>query len=577
MALVDVRRARQGMTRALDGFTTGQKAMMALATVAVVVGLFVFSRSGSGPSMVPLFSGLAAADASAIASQLDAQRVPYRLADNGSTVLVPQQDVYRLRIDMSAQGLPSGGNDGWSLIDGQGLTTSSFRQRIDYQRALSGELARTIGAIDGVEAAKVNLVIPDDDVFAADRRRASASVLVMTAQGRQLSSAQVRSIVNLVASAVPELTPDAVTVADASGTPLWMPATDGRGGGMLAGDDTTQRTIAFEQALGSQIEQMIARITGPGRATVKVRAELDFDERASVSEIRQAPNAEGEAPLVEERTTNTEQYTGAGQVPGGALGPDGAPTDPGTGDGATTYQNQSEAVRFALNKVTEEVRSAPGAVQRLSVAVAVDEAAVGADQLAQIQNLVAAAAGIDDQRGDLLTVERIPFDTSELDAAREELEAAARAARAGDTSNLVQSVLVVLLVLVVLFLSWRSLRKATRRAQAAEAIDLRALDAVREQLAPAASALPAGAASALGSGDGDGDGGLALPTGEGEVPAPAAPPEPEPVLLPPIPLSVAARTAEQIEGEIKLMIDQQAEDVAAVLRSWLGETKRVRR
>lgn len=574
MARMDARRMRQGMSKALDGFTLGQKAMMVVAAVGVVLGVSLFTRSGGGAPMAPLFSGLEATDASAITAGLDAQGVTYELADGGRTVLVPQADVYRLRIDMSAQGLPAGGNDGWSLIEGQGLTASAFRQRVDFQRALSGELARTIEAIDGVSAAKVNLVIPQDDVFTSDAERATASVLVMTQAGRNLGEDQVTSIVNLVASAVPGLTTDAVTVADGSGRPLWTPATEDMAAGFAMGNDATRKTMEFEQAMARRLEDLVSTVTGPGKARVQVKAVLDLDQKATTQEINAAPPTEGDAPLILNQTRNNEQYTSAEAQSGGVLGPDGEQTAPLEG-GSTNYQSTSEQTNFAINRLQEEVRFAPGQVEQMSVAVAVDAEVVDDAQVAAIQNLITAAAGLDIAAGDQLQVVPIAFDTTLADEAAEDLEDVAAGNGSRDLMGMVQPVLVGLLVAVVLFMSWRSLKKAARRAELSRPVDLRELESVREAVQPV-PVLAVAAARSEDQAAGEVDD-RALPSGDPSPPLPEPVPEPEPILLEPIQMSLAAKTSAQYEVEIREMIEAQTDEVASVIRSWLAETKRARR
>src|SRR6266545_6419966 len=199
MAL-DVTVARRRAAGVWSGFTSGQKTTLGLAVAAVVLGGWFFTKWAAQPTWTPLYGNLSATDAGSVTQELSSKGVQYKLSDGGATVLVPQASVYQLRLDMSAKGLPTGGSQGYALLDKQGITTSEFRQRVDYQRALEGELARTIGAIDGVAGADVHLVIPADAVFADDSRKPSASVLLRpTTQGKKFGSDQVRAIVNLVA------------------------------------------------------------------------------------------------------------------------------------------------------------------------------------------------------------------------------------------------------------------------------------------------------------------------------------------------------------------------------------------
>src|SRR4051812_6036893 len=243
MPAVNVDQIRRKATQAMSGFSTGQKVITGLAVVALIFGGMMFSSWASKPTYVPLFSNLQPSDASAITSKLTSSKVPFKLSDGGGTILVPQNQVYQQRLDLSASGLPTGGNQGYSLLDKQGITTSEFQQRVDYQRAMEGELAKTVGAIDGVAAATVHLVIPAQDVFAGDSSKPSASVLIQNVPGKSTSPGQVQAVVHLVSSSIEGLDPDSVTVADAKGNVLSAP---GSGGLAAAGDARGEQTKTYE-------------------------------------------------------------------------------------------------------------------------------------------------------------------------------------------------------------------------------------------------------------------------------------------------------------------------------------------
>src|SRR5947209_14417049 len=208
------------LTGTFGAFTPGQKAVTLLGVIALVIGGVLFARWASTPAYSPLFSNLSSTDASAIVDKLSAGGTSYQLSDGGATILVPQSQVYDLRLKMSGQGLPAQSDTGYSLLDKQGVTTSDFMQNVDYQRALEGELGKTIKSINGVQAATVHLAIPQKDVFATDSQKPTASVLVTTSLGRTLSTDQVQSVVHLVAASVVGLDPNQVTVADSAGSVL---------------------------------------------------------------------------------------------------------------------------------------------------------------------------------------------------------------------------------------------------------------------------------------------------------------------------------------------------------------------
>src|SRR3954464_12627584 len=208
------------ITDTFKSFTPGQKAVTITAVIALVIGGDFFATWASKPSYSILFNNLSTKDASAIVESLQKSGTKYELANDGQTVMVPQDQVNNLRLSLSSEGLPGDAGTGYSLLDQQGITTSDFMQHTNYQRALEGELSNTIKSIDGVEAATVHLVIPQKDVFSDDQNKPTASVLVASQSADQLTNQQVQAIVHLVASSVEGLEPTAVTVAGADGKVL---------------------------------------------------------------------------------------------------------------------------------------------------------------------------------------------------------------------------------------------------------------------------------------------------------------------------------------------------------------------
>lgn len=230
-----------------DGFTAGQRAVVIVAVLGLLLGAFALSRYLSQPEWAPLYGGLSGEDASAIIDQLNTDGVAYKLADNGSAILVPQDQVASERISLASAGLTGssgGSSEGWALLDEQGITATEFQQNVAYQRALSGELSNTLQAMDGVETAVVQLAIPEPSVFSEEDDKPTASVLLKLSPGTELDDSQVQSITHLVAGSVANLSPDSVTVSDQNGTLL-----SGSGGsGDAAGDasQTDAQTAAFE-------------------------------------------------------------------------------------------------------------------------------------------------------------------------------------------------------------------------------------------------------------------------------------------------------------------------------------------
>lgn len=517
--------------RLLGGFSTGQKTVTVIAVLAVLVGALLFGGWSAKPSYAALYTNLEASDASAITEQLGARGIPYELADGGRTVMVPSADLYQLRLDMSAAGLPEGGSKGYALLDQQGITASEFRQRVDYQRALEGELTRTITSIDGVSAAKVHLVMPKEALFSADERQPTASVLIKTSPGKQLSPGQVQSIVHLVSSSVEGLAPEQITVADADGTMLAAPGEDNLAA--AASDARSQQTAAFEAALSRSVEQLIEPVAGPGGVIVRVKADLDFDQRSS--RIERYDPVDGVPPATE--VTSRETYTGTGAPVGGVLGPDGLPLEAGAAE--TTYEKEQAQVANALSTVVEEVETAPGQVRRMSVAVLLDGNGGGADEAA-IRELVMAATLFNADRGDTLEVTTMAFDTATADEERARAEAelveAEAAQRRAEMIDLARTAGIILVVALGLLLAYRSSRKQRREAIGLEALALHAPDDV-----------------------------LSLDSEESDVYAVTGSTARA--------LEPAAARRLEIQGEVAEMVDQQPEEVAQLLRGWLADRR----
>jgi len=518
------------LRRVFAGFTAGQKAVTAFALVALLLGGYSFTSWAAQPAMVPLFTNLASADAAAITETLTTKGTPYELEAGGSTVLVPQKDVYQLRLDLSAEGLPQDGTTGYELLDKQGITTSEFRQRVDYQRALEGELSKTISSIEGVQATTVHLVIPEENLFAEESREPSASVLVKNKPGQTMEPRKVQAVVKLVASSVEGLEQERVTVADADGTVLSAMGEDGVS--LDAGDARALQTASFEQNLQSSVEQMLAPLVGAGKAVVRVRADLDFDKRSTTTEKFETEKA---APVVTEKT-GKETYTGTGQMVGGVLGPENVELPEGAGE--TNYDKGQTEKQYAVGKTTESAVAAPGNVQRLSVAVVLDNAADPAITTGAVKQLVVAAAGLDMNRGDVVEVNRLAFDTAAAASADKEFAAIEKAEKAEQRWSLIRTGVVLLVVVLIVLYALRSLRRTSRTR-----VDLPSTEHEAHQL----TALEAEHAALLAAAD------------RRALESAAVHPE------------EARRLA--VQAEVGELVERQPEEVAQLLRGWLADRR----
>lgn len=515
------------------GFTPGQRGVIIVVTLALLLGAIALTRWASSPTWAPLYGNLEGSDANAIVEQLNSTGVKYRLADGGSTVLVPQNQVYDLRVSLSGKGLPAGGSDsGYSLLDKQGITATDFQQNVAYRRALEGELSKTLQAIEGVKTAVVHLAMPKKDVFASEQDKTTASVLLALQAGKTLDRAEVRSVTSLVAGSVEGLDPKDVTVTDSTGKLLSSP-TDASGSSDVA-VEAAEHTAAFEQRTAAKVQEMLDQVLGTGRSVVRVNATLNYDDTERTSERYTQPSPTA-APLSE--ATETEEYTGSGAGTGGPLGRELPEPATGANGNGGTYNKEKRTVNNSIDKVVEHTNTAPGSVERLTVAVVLDQGTAAGVTTQQVQALVANAAGIDTERGDTVQVDRMAFDTSAAAQAQAELAKAEAAAKRAEYLNIAKQVGLVVLVLLILLIAWRRRRRTTVDATASDLPEF-----------PEPLMLPG--------------------TAQAAIEAPAA----DSVDIPGLPSADEIAIARQrMRDQVAELVDNQPEDVARVIQGWLAE------
>jgi flagellar M-ring protein FliF len=391
---VELKDRLAGLVRSLP---PAQRVGIAVAAVVLIMAAVPFFRWVTTPSYTLLYGGLEDSEIAEVVTELEARSVPFQL--EGSRVLVPQDRIHRVRADLAEAGVSGSPSvPGYELLDEQALGVSDFRQKVDLQRAVEGELSRTLTAMDTIETANVRLVLPEDSLFTEQQEAATASVLIRPR--RQMDAGQIESVTLLVSSAVEGLEPDGVTVADTAGNVLHAPG-DGTTGGVT--DRQQRRTREFEQALSADLAGLLRRATGAD-ASVVVRATLDFDEAETQTETY-----DDEGVALREQTSE-ERYEGTGPVAGGLVGVDGGPAAGAGGEG--NYERDDATREFGVGRTTTRVVQAPGTVEALSVALVVDDDAIVTD--AEVTELVTAAAGLDVERGDAVAISRVPaFDLEE--------------------------------------------------------------------------------------------------------------------------------------------------------------------
>lgn len=405
------------------------------AVIAIIIGSMMWAQA---PDYRVLYGNLGDRDGGAVIESLQKQNIPYKMGEGG-TILVPSAMVYEARLKLASEGLPKGGAVGFELMDNQKFGITQFQENVNYQRALEGEITRTIETISAVQGARVHLAIPKPTVFVRDQQKPSASVLVNLYSGRVLDKAQVAGIVHLVASSVPEMPPGNVTIIDQNGNML----TQNGDKGAVLGLDSSQLEYLHqvEQGYMRRIESIISPITGPNNIRAQVTADLDFSFTEQTAEVYKPNPSPDQSSIRSQQTSETAGDGGknAAGVPGALSNqPPGAATAPlnspggraAAGANATTASvvgpiHKESTTNYELDKTISHTKLPVGSVKRLSVAVVVNNKAIRdkkgkvtylaltKEELAQVYNLAKEAMGFNQARGDTLNVVNAPFNLAE--------------------------------------------------------------------------------------------------------------------------------------------------------------------
>lgn len=556
-------------TPLLQGFsrlTNVQKVVLLVGVAAAVAIAVAFVSLARAPDYKVLFSNVADRDGGAIISALQQINVPYRMSEGGGAILVPSDRVYESRLRLAQQGLPRGGSIGFELLENQRIGTSQFVEQVNFQRALEGELARTVQALGSVQGARVHLAIPRPSVFVRDQQKPSASVLVSLFPGRTLDPAQLAGITHLVASSVPELAPSAVTIVDQAGNLLTQsPNARESNAGLDAGQ--LKYLQAVEQNFVRRIEAILTPIVGPGNVRAQVTAELDFSTVEQTAETYK-PNPSPEQAIRSQQTVETlgDNPRDASGVPGALSNqPPGAATAPlnapakGAAKGAANEppppgnSHREATTNYEIDKTITHTRAEVGAIRRLSAAVVVNhrrEVKEGKSEatplpeaeIAQLNNLVRQAIGFNEKRGDMVNLVNAAFNEAE----RIEVEGPTIVAEV--TQRLLGNMNTVLwtlaAIVAALFIYLMVLRPVLRDLALAGERDLAAQEAYAQAMAAAAR------------GDkGDGEGATDDEGGPGTAQ----------------PIQTGGRGFEADLQAVKDLAKQEPQIVANVVKDWVGK------
>lgn len=412
----------------LKAFAREKPMIVAVGVAALAAAIALAVLMNQGPEYQTLYAQLSAEDSGAVIEKLKEKRVPYRV--DGSAISVPADKVYETRMELAGAGLPQGGGVGFEIFDKSAFGVTDFVQKVNYKRALQGELARTITQIKEIDSARVHLAIPEKGVFLDDQKKARASVIVKLKAGKQLTQGQVSSIVNLVANSTDNLRLEDVAVVDTSGK-MWTREADGDQGIMLSATQLEYKR-SIEKDYETRVQSMLEKAVGMDKVVARVAAEVDT-KRVERTEERYDPDGQ----VVRSEQRNKEASVGAAAavgVPGvlsnlpetaRAAGAQGSPSAPSS-------NRNSEVINYEISKVTSHVVEPVGAVKRLTVSVLVDgtyQAAAGAEagaaksyvprtdeELAKFTEMVKAAVGYDENRGDVISVVSAPFENGLTEA-----------------------------------------------------------------------------------------------------------------------------------------------------------------
>lgn len=463
---------RASLTSLWNGLVLSQRISLIASGLAVVAVLMAIIYLSSKPKMTLLYAGLPTEETAHIVEFLQARKIPYELGDGGGAVLVPGGRVYEIRMALASAGLPKvsdlAGGTGFEILDRQNFGMSDFMQKANYQRALQGELARTIRQMEEIEEARVMIVMPEDRLFRPARQEAKASVFIKLKRSKALSSEKIQSIRFLVANAIQNLQPEHVAIIDNAGRAL---AEDQQNNSLLSINANQMQIVqGMEESLRTKAQMMLDRVLGPGQSMVQVSTELDFD---AVQETAEKFDPDS-VVLKDEVNTNEINHT-QNQAPGGVAGTTPNLTEQKS-SGSTTSSEQTRKTtnnRYEISRTVATRQKATGTIKRLSVAVFVNTRATKTpvagqtttprtpQEIKELENIVKQAVGFAQtaDRKDSIQISEVPFADPFADMPAEKMDVASVLAQASNWLPYANQAFLVLLG-IGLFLYFRSILKS---------------------------------------------------------------------------------------------------------------------
>jgi len=427
-----------------NNLSSPQKIITVLAPLLVLIALVSLITWAGTPQYVAIFTKLSDTDAAAITTKLKDLKADYKLADNGSTIMVPQQSSADIRLQLASAGLPQQSKFSFDSLNTMHLGETEADRKLRYVLGLQNELENTLKTLNGVQDARVNIVMPDPSLFVDSQKPATAAVTLKLAPGTKLGDVQVRAIANLMSGSVEGLQIENVTIVDTGGNVLSDVIGKSKDSLQMTGTQyQLQQTV--EEDIQKSLQSMLDRVLGSGKAFVRINAALDFDQIKRTKQI----NGPGAVVSEQSSTETTTNGTAVGGTPG--VSANGAPTYPTATPGVNSTSTKANATKnYQVDTTQEEQVVSPGAVKRLSVSVMADSDTITQAQLDQIKTIVASAAGVDQTRGDQIQVAAIPFNKTDLQQEKLAMENALKRQQLVTYAEIGAAVLLGLALLLVL-------------------------------------------------------------------------------------------------------------------------------
>lgn len=424
----------EGLTKILEPFLALSPVKRWVVVGVVTMSLLAFTLlivAANKTDYRPLFTNLNTEDAGEIVKKLKEQKVPYQLSSEGKAILVPSEKVYDLRLSLASDGLPQGGGVGFEIFDRKNFGATEFVQKLNYQRALQGELSRTISQISGVDQARVHLAIPEKSLFKENEKAPTASVVLRMKASRTLTDSEVQGIVRLVSASIEGMDPDHVTVLDSRGKILSKGGVSDATSKMTSTMLETQRN--YEKNLEDRLQSLLDKAVGSGKSVARVTATFDFKQVERYEEKYDPDTVVRSEQRSEEKSNGMQAASGA----------PGVQTNLGRNNGAGTAtlgggSKNDETMNYEVNRATSRTIEPVGTLAKLAVAILVDgkydSPAAGKggapakakyvartpEELQKLETLIRTAVGFNTERGDQITVANIPFQDTEEGSASPE-------------------------------------------------------------------------------------------------------------------------------------------------------------